>query len=447
MDMNLFMDKLLAAAKGAGIETAEVYCVSSENFRAGAMDGEINNYQVSSSKGLSLRGTVNGRMGYAATQAFDDEAIQQLIEGVKESAALVEADEQDEIFEGEKEYPVIPETESDLDTVTAEEKLAFCLEMEKAAREADPRIVKVQRAMVSSGKSTLRLKNSYGLDLTDHGGVFTAYVAPLAKDGDATGDGGAFKCAHKFADMDAKAIAEEAVEESVSQLHGEAVKTGSYRVIMRWDAMSSLLATFSGMFSAENAQQKMSLLGGKEGTVIASEAVTLMDDPLLPGGLATGAFDAEGSACQTKAVIDKGVLTTLLHSRKTAKKQGVKSTGNAHRAGYSGPVRVSPSNFFFKPGEKDLAALMESVGEGLLITDLAGLHSGANPTSGDFSLLAKGFTIEEGRRGKPVQQITVAGNFYQLLKSIREVGSDLQFPGSSVGSPSVDCGELNISGK
>jgi len=201
------------------------------------------------------------------------------------------------------------------------------------------------------------------------------------------------------------------------------------------------------MFSAENAQQKMSLLGGKEGTVIASEAVTLMDDPLLPGGLATGAFDAEGSASQTKAVIDKGVLTTLLHSRKTAKKQGVKSTGNAHRAGYSGPVRVSPSNFFFKPGEKDLAQLMESVGEGLLITDLAGLHSGANPTSGDFSLLAKGFTIEGGKRGKPVQQITVAGNFYQLLKAIREVGSDLQFPGSSVGSPSVDCGELNISGK
>ena len=143
-------------------------------------------------------------------------------------------------------------------------------------------------------------------------------------------------------------------------------------------------------------------------------------------------------------VIDKGVLTTLLHSRKTARKQGVQSTGNAHRA--NGAIRVAPTNFFFKPGEKDLAALMEDVGNGLVITDLAGLHSGANPTSGDFSLLSKGYTIENGQRGHAVEQITVAGNFYEVLKNIVAVGSDLDFSGSSIGSPSVDVGTLKVSG-
>ena len=90
---------------------------------------------------------------------------------------------------------------------------------------------------------------------------------------------------------------------------------------------------------------------------------------------------------------------------------------------------------------------MADMGEGLVITELGGLHAGANPTSGDFSLIAKGYTVEGGQRGRAVEQITVAGNFYELLKSIRAMGSDLLFPASTVGSPSVDVGTLQVSGK
>ena len=446
MDMNMFIDRVLEAAMAAGIDTAEVYCQTGENFRASAMDGEINQYQVSTSAGLSLRGTVAGKMGYSATQAFDEAAIRQLIEGVKESAALVEANEQDEIFAGDEAYPEIPKAESDLKNVTPEQKLALCLTMERAAKEADPRIWKVQRAMVMTGANTIRIKNSYGLDLSDSGSVCMAYAAPIAKEGDKTVTGGHMVAGSQFAALNAEAIGKKAVEETVCQLGGKSVPGGEYRIIMRNDAMQSLLSTFAGVFSAENAQQKMSLLDGKEGTVIASEAVTLMDDPLLPGGFGTQRFDSEGSASITKAIIDKGVLTTLLHNRKTARKQGVKSTANASRANYTAPVRVAPTNFFFKPGEKDLAGLMADVGNGLVVTDLAGLHSGANPTSGDFSLLAKGYTIEDGQRGHAVEQITVAGNFYEVLKAVVAVGSDLEFPGDSIGSPSVDIGTLKVSG-
>ena len=103
MDMNLFIDRVLEAAKAAGIDTAEVYYTAGENFRASALDGEINQYQVSASQNLSLRGTFGGKMGTSSTQAFDDDAIQQLVEGVKESASLVETEEQDEIFAGDAE--------------------------------------------------------------------------------------------------------------------------------------------------------------------------------------------------------------------------------------------------------------------------------------------------------------------------------------------------------
>ncbi len=124
------------------------------------------------------------------------------------------------------------------------------------------------------------------------------------------------------------------------------------------------------------------------------------------------------------------------------------TSGNVSRSYYAAPVRVAPTNLFFKPGEKDLCSLMAEAGEGLVITELSGLHAGANPTSGDFSLLSKGYTIEDGKRGHAVEQITVAGNFYEVLKHIVAVGSDLEFPGgSNIGSPSVDAGVLNVSGK
>lgn len=444
MDMNQYIDRVLAAAREAGIDTAEVYYTAGDNFQASALEGEINKYQVSSSANLSLRGTVNGKMGYCSTQAFDDAAIAQLVEGVKESAALIETDEQDEIYAGDAEYPEIPRTPSDIGSTSAEAKLALCLAMEKAAREADPRVWKVEHAMVSTGTSSVRMKNSFGLDLSDEGSFCVAYAVPIAKENGQTANSGYLEAGTQFAALDAERIGKRAVEETVNQLGGSPVPGGEYRVILRFDAMQSLLQTFSGIFSAENAQQNLSLLKGREGEKIASDAVTLMDDPLLPDGFGSQRFDGEGSACRTKAVIDAGVLTTLLHSRKTARKQGVATTGNAYRA--NGAIRVAPSNFFFKPGEKNLEALMADVGEGLVITELSGLHAGANPTSGDFSLLSKGYTIEGGKRGRAVEQITVAGNFYEVLKAIVAVGSDLDFSGSSIGSPSVDVGTLKVSG-
>ena len=447
--MDEFIEKLLKAAAEAGVAPAEVYCAENSAFSAEAMDGNIDSYEVSETCGLSLRGMVEGKIGYASTEAFDDEAIQMLIRGVLESAALVETEEQDEIFEGDPEYPVLETPENDLDSVPAEEKLAFALEMEKSAREADPRIAKSEGAYVSTGRGVLRLVNSCGLNLkteTPPGGYAVAGVWLVGKDGESTSIGSESEAGHKFREMDPRKIGRKAAENTTARLNASPVESGVYRAVIRRDAMRALLNTFSGIFSAENAQKKLSLLDGREGETIAAPCVTLMDDPLLPGGFASAPFDGEGSACRTKAVIENGVLKTLLHSRKTARKAGTVSTGNARRS-VSSPVTVAPTNFFFRPGEKDLDALLAEMGDGLLITELGGLHAGANAVSGDFSLIAKGFRVTGGKQAQPVEQITIAGNFYQLLKDIRAVGSDLEFKSSSIGSPSVDAGTIHVAGK
>ena len=141
-NMDAFIEKLLRAAKEAGIDPAEVYYAENAAFSAEAKEGSIESYEVSETCALSLRGMAGGKTGYASTEAFDDDAIRMLVRGVQESAALVETEEQDEIYAGDPEYPVPEIPENDLDAVTPEEKLLFALEMEKSARAADPRIAK-----------------------------------------------------------------------------------------------------------------------------------------------------------------------------------------------------------------------------------------------------------------------------------------------------------------
>ena len=447
MTIEQFIQALLDEAKKQGIEAAEIYLSSGDSFRAMCVKGEIANYTVHATRGLSLRGLYNGKMGYAATEAFDEEAVAQLVQAVKESAELTEDDDVQEIYQGDKEYPQIDNYNASLDEVPEQKKLQLIQDIEKKVLAMDGRITALNYNMISTSSGATRIVNSYGLNLSARDNMAVCYVSATAKEGERVSTGSGFKVTRNFDEIKADEIAREAVDEALFMLHAAPVPSGTYRAVIDAKCMPDLLGVFAGVFSAESAQKGLSLLAGKEGEMIASEIVTLMDDPLLPGGLASQPFDAEGVATFTKAVIENGRLTTLLHNLKTARKAGVKTTGNAAKAGYAGAVNVSPSNFYLKPGKKTQAELLADMGDGLVITEVSGLHAGANPISGDFSVIAQGYTVKDGKKDQPVEQITVAGNFYQLLKNIRAVGSDLTFPGSPIGSPSVDVGEIAVAGK
>lgn len=269
-----------------------------------------------------------------------------------------------------------------------------------------------------------------------------AYASCLAKEDEHAATGFKLLWGYSLEDVDAIAVEDGCANDALDKLGAGRLASGARSVVIKNNAMADLLSTFCSVFSADNAQKGMSLLAGREGTRIASECVTLIDDPLMPWGLGSCPFDREGAATVTKSLIEGGVLHTLLHNRKTAKKAGVKTTGNA-----AGSGRVAPSNLYIKPGEKTTDMLLEQMGNGLLITELSGLHAGANPISGDFSLLSRGFEVVGGKAVRAVEQFTVAGNFYRLLESITAVADDLLFEGSPVGSPSVAVTSLNIAGE
>jgi PmbA protein len=293
-----------------------------------------------------------------------------------------------------------------------------------------------------------RIVNSKGMDVAFRDNAVGAYVSAVAREGERAGS--AYRVAmRRDGAPDFDKLAREASLEALDFLSAAPVASGTYPVVLRASAALELLAAFAGAFSADEAQRGLSPLKGREGEVVAAACVTLMDDPLNPLGLAASPFDGEGVPARTKAVIDGGRLTTLLHNLKTAAKQGVASTGNAAR-GYSSAISVAPSNFYFKPSDEPVFGLLARAEGGLMITELQGMHSGANAVSGDFSLSAKGYRIEGGKAAVPVDQITVAGNFYELLKEVQAVASDLEFGqpgGSCIGSPSILVEKLSIAGK
>jgi PmbA protein len=162
-------------------------------------------------------------------------------------------------------------------------------------------------------------------------------------------------------------------------------------------------------------------------------------------------FDAEGVAAYRKAIIENGVLKTLLHNRETAKAQGVESTGNASKGSYASPVAISPYAFCMEAGDKTKDELFAMAGNGIYITELKGLHAGANAVTGDFSIESAGFKIEDGKLGGAVKSFTIAGNFFDLLKSIAALSNevDVAITGgfTTFGAPAVLIHDVSVAGK
>jgi len=449
MERELFIRELLKRGAERGV-SAEVCYDNGSSFEVQVKDGQVLEYNVSDSAGLGFRVLKDGHTGTASTQILDDDALEQLLDGAIENAGLSESKDAQFMYPGDAEYPALDLYNPALDAIPAAEKIDMAKRLESLALAQDERVKQIESCAVFSSADARTLTNTLGLDVSMRTALLGGYVSVVARDGEKVNTGSKMFFTMDPDKVDLGAVAKAAVQEAVDGLDGAPVASGKYRVLLRRDVAGVMLRTFAGIFSADNAQRGLSRLKGREGEAIAADCVTLMDDPHRPDSASSAPFDGEGVATYAKSVIENGTLATLLHNLKTAKKQGCKTTANASRPSYAAVVGVAPSNFYFAPGGADFDALVAQTGDGLLITDLQGMHAGANAITGDFSLAAKGFVIENGRLGRAVNQITVAGNFYQLLRDIEAVGADLEFrvpSASCYGSPSLLVKELSVAGK
>jgi len=444
-----FRDELFAQAQIKGFEDYEVYYSASKGFSVRIFQGEIAEYKNSVNEGIGFRGTINGKMGYGSSENLDVSVIGALLDNAIANAGIIEDPEVEKLFGGSETYPEVNNYNAALMDVSADALIGAALAMEKYALELDPRIKMANYCMVGRDASETAIANSHGLNLYQKSNLIFGYVGVLAESNGIMKPGMDIWSGQDFADFDYKAVAQKAVDKAISMLGAESVASGEYPVLFDKDAARSLFATFSGIFMAERGQKGFSMLNKERlGETIAAAHVTIRDDGVTDLSYGSSAFDDEGVATQNKTVIENGILTNLLYNLKSAAKDGTSSTGNASKPGIAGAITTSVCNFYLVPGETSYDDMVSGLEKGVIITNLAGLHAGANPISGDFSLQADGYYVENGKIVKPIEQIVVASNFYDVLKNIDTIGSDLKFNAAfgNVGMPSILVNGVKVSG-
>ena len=437
MEKNIFIDKLFEKASLKGIDEFEIYFLSNLNTSIKIYQGKIENFSNNQNQGISFRGMVDGKMGYSYSESTEDEDIDFLINEVIENASCIESLDKQFIYGEKANYTDTITYSSAIENLDTDLVKDFLIKMEEYALSIDERVKKVNFCSFAMGSGEKIIKNSKGLELHSKENICYTYISVIAEENGIVKTGSHFQLGRDFSKFDYKELSEVAVKRALNKFGTITLTEVPKTCVIENLAFSSLLGAMSNIFSAEAVQKNISKLKGKLNESVASSIVTLVDDPFLKDGLANSSFDDEGVPTSYKEIIQDGVLKTYLYNLKTAYKDGVSSTGNGVKGSYKGTVGISSFNLYIKPSDKSFDKMIENIKEGIFITDFAGLHSGLNTISGDFSLAGEGFYIKDSKIDKPLNQITISGNFFELLKNIKDIANDIKFSFSSVGSPSI----------
>ena len=448
MNFNEFKELVIAECQALGVAEYELYYQAGASTSVDTFQHSINEFTSSYSGGLCFRCIVNGKMGYASTENLSAQQAKSVVAKAVDNAINLEAEEAVFLGEGGQEYE--PMDDKSYALPTTEELIAKVLDTTEKLYAADPMAVDGCQTQGIIETSEVAIYNSKGLDLHHSNKASGLIAVGVVSNGKEMSNDYQIKLG-KLDLIDTDELVKKAIGGAKEKLGGEVAPTGQYPVIFNTDAMCSLLGVYSGIFNSESAQKGLSKLASREGEVIAAPCVTLIDDPFHCDNPEPRNFDAEGSPTHKKAVIENGVLNTLLYNLKTAAVAGKKTTGNASKGSYDSPVGIRPFTMYLQGGSMTEDELLAKAGNGVYITSLGGLHAGADAISGDFSLQSSGYMIENGVKTRYVKSFTVAGNFYELLKNIVALADNCRLPramgSTAFGAPSVLVDGLSVAGK
>jgi len=329
--------------------------------------------------------------------------------------------------------------------VGEEKKIERALELEQLTLAADRRVKRVRKATYGESSYMVAIRNSLGVTGSYRGTSVSSSVAALAEEGGDSQMGWDYGFSSVYDGVTIEAVARTAATKAVGLLGARKIPSMRCPAILDNYVATDILEVLAPAFLAENVQKGKSLLAGREGESLFAGCLRIRDDGILPGGMATAPFDGEGAPRRNTVLVEGGILRGFLYDSYCGRKAGRSSTGNAARGGVKGPPRMGVNNFFIENGSDSLAGLANGIGRGLLVTSVMGMHT-ANPISGEFSVGAAGFLIENGEVTSPVKGVAIAGNIMELFRNVEKAGDDLRFFGA-VGAPSLRIASLDVSGE
>ncbi len=436
--------KLFELAKQEGLEGLQIEVSGSNRMSFSYFQGSLDSYSVQEQKNLVAVGLFGGKLAVYRTEKFEQRDFPEIISALKEAAKYKSETSTVGLYGGAKKYKRRKKPLSDVGEIGISEKIALVKSIAEKAMAYDPRIDGTVQCFYSESSSESFFQNDKGIKLKDKDEYFSiALDVPATSEG-VTKDNGIYRVGRTLGGFDADGFVKEAAEATLSKFGGEPIASGNYPTVIKNEVMASLIPSFVSAASAEEIERKTSFLLGKLGQPVASKKVTISEKPLEP---TTGYYfyDSEGVPAMSKDIVKNGVLATYLYNRETAAKAGTDSTGNGSLG--SGRFGIGFSNIFLKPGKKTFEEMISKIKKGVYVTDVAGLGTGLNETSGDFSLQAEGFLIEDGKLTKPLALITLGGNLLSMLASVKDLDNRVSREGSASYCPDAYISSMAIGGK
>jgi len=447
-ELSALARQAVEAAVGGGADAGEAYAAHERNREVRAHGGEVESLTAAAQTGIGVRAWIGTRVGYAYGTELSADGVTEI--AARAVAAAGVADE-DEFAAPPEPAPLeaLPGiSDPGLETWTTAQGAELALAVERAGRDADPRVVGVEQAVYADATERVAIASSTGLAGEYEASSCFAYLQALAEGEGSRETGLGFGLGRGPADLDPEAIGREGGERAAAMIG--AVKPGSRScpVVLDPTVAASFAGLIGGVLGANAVQRGRSPFAGKLGEELAAPAFALHDDGRDPEGAASAPFDGEGVPRRRTALIEGGRLRAYLYDTYTARREGGESSGNASRHGYRSLPTVSASNLVVASGARSFAELLGAAGEGVFVTDVAGLHSGVNPVTGVFSVGASGRAIRGGELAEPVREFTIAGDLIAMLGSVQEAGAEARWVpfGGSVRTPPLLVGELAVSG-
>ncbi|WP_306591848.1 TldD/PmbA family protein [Geothrix sp. 21YS21S-4] len=422
-----------------GAEGAEAFVSVSRSRKAKVQNGALEDLTTSKRGGVGVRVIRGGgkgfRTGMATTTDLGAADFRGLIAQAWELSALGDEDPWLRQAEPHGADDLPSHFDPAVDNLTPGQRIGWALELEAEARKASSKVAAVRQSAWSDGSGASLLLTQKGVRAPDVWSSCSASIELAMGDGDERQAAWHWDAARRPG-LDLAALGAEAARKGERKLNPQRLPAGKYRVVLDPEVAVDVLGLVAGMLDAESVLKQRSLFAGKLGESIASPLLTLVDDGRLAEAagcpaLGTKAWDAEGLPTRRNTLIEGGVLKTYLHTLKTAAEMGHAPTGSAGR-GLGSQPGATTFNLFPLPGETSPEALYRMVGDGVIITEIMGLHT-VDPVSGDLSVGASGLRIRGGAVAEPVDKLTFAGNLKDFLTRIVALGNDLRWYGSEAG--------------
>ncbi|MCG7872848.1 MAG: metalloprotease PmbA [Candidatus Thiodiazotropha lotti] len=416
LDLQQSVEELLQEATRQGASAAEAAVSSDAGLSVTVRLGETETIEHTRDNGLGVTVYFGHRKGSASTSDLSPQAIKETVEAACNFARYTSEDDCAGLADSSLMATELP----DLDLYhpwdqSVEEAIELAIRCETAARETDARIFNSEGATLNSHNGLQVYGNTHGFIGGYPSSRHSLSCAVLGKQGESMQRDYWYTLARKGGQLEsAESVGEMAAKRTVARLNGRRIKTQQAPVLFQADVAVGLLRSFVGAIRGSSLYRKASFLLDQLEKPVFPAFINIHEDPLLPGGLASSAYDSEGVATSRKDFIRDGVLSSYVLDSYAARKLGMQTTGNG------GGVR----NLRISSGDQDREGLLKSMQRGLLVTELMG--QGVNMVTGDYSRGVTGFWIENGEIQFPVEEITIAGNMKEMFLGLQEVGSDIE---------------------